>query len=138
MDPKLFRQRLEELAELKVIKEPRNANRREAEDVDTVWRNGEEFLIDPKDNPTLNLGIAKIRPITKPCDDCGEIVTNRRVEIKVYDNPYPHWRKNCVTCKMTEHPLTGRFDTPSPTASKSISYELKCLESRPKFSKPTK
>jgi hypothetical protein len=138
MDPKLFRQRLEELAELKVVKEPRTADRREAEDADSIWRDGKEYVINPKDNPTLNIAIARIKPMIKACEDCGLMVEDRLVHVKIYDNPYPHWRKNCISCKMTEHPLTGCFDTPSPTASKSISYELKCLNSRPVFKKPTK
>lgn len=140
MDPKLFRQRLEQLAKLKVIKEPRTAGRREAEDADSIWRNGEEFLIDPKDNPTLGCAIDCIHPKTEACEDCGNIVTDRVVYIKVCDFPKPHWRESCQACKKTRNPVTGEFDLTSVEASNT--YRI-LLNENPqyntmKYSKPAK
>lgn len=98
MDPKLFQQRLEELAELRVISPSRTAHVREATEPIDIFREGQEFEISHDSNPTLTTEIIKLKNTRRPCDDCGNIVDNRRVERRLYTSFRPHWREECMSC----------------------------------------
>lgn len=51
-----------------------------------------------------------IKPQTKPCDDCGRVVKDRKEEIREHQFPQPHWRKRCKACKKTWNPHTHAYD----------------------------
>lgn len=50
------------------------------------------------------------KPVTKPCEDCGKTVTNRREEVRLVQTPQPHWRKHCKNCNHTYNPVTKKYD----------------------------
>lgn len=61
-------------------------------------------------NPTLPLIIKKLKSQPRPCPDCGKIVKNRRIDIRVYQTgPVPHYRGNCNICQKTKDPYTGEW-----------------------------
>jgi len=141
MDPKLFKQRLEELAELKTVREPRSPAIRAAEEPEEIFRNGKTLLIDEKNNPTNMLGIKKLRSEEKICEDCDRFVKNRVINYKVLDFPMRHWRKSCGSCQKTFNPETEQFDLISTkAASVYINFFNKEKQSisRVVFKKPTK
>jgi hypothetical protein len=110
MDPELFKKRLEEIAELKQAKVPRAAGRAEATEPEIIKRGDQTFSIDLKDNPTIAWTIKKLKPHVAVCEDCRQVVENRLVEIKHYDLPNGHWRKNCKGCNKSQNPYSGKFD----------------------------
>jgi hypothetical protein len=141
MDPKLFKQRLEELAELKTVRAPRSPAQRAAEEPEEIFRNGKTLVIDEKNNPTNMLAIKKIRNQEQICEDCDRFVKNRVVNYKVLDSPQRHWRKSCGSCQKTFNPETGQFDLISTKAG----YVYACFFNKEKqsisrviFKKPTK
>lgn len=108
MDPKEFKRRLEELAEIQLTKVAGKAQRKPDETV-TVWRNGQEIEIPEKDNHTLHYKIKKIKNETQKCVDCNRRVKNRTITKKLYSYPVNHWRRLCNNCNLIEHPETGKF-----------------------------
>jgi hypothetical protein len=108
MDPKEFKQRLEELAELEVIK-AKALPQRAPEETVTVWRNGEEVAIDDDNNPTLTYKVKKLKQEKQPCVDCGKSVANRTVVRKLLNYPATHWRNHCNNCNSTQDPRTGEY-----------------------------
>ena len=110
MDPDLFKQRLEEFAELKQMKVPRAAGRAEATEPEVIKREGKTFTIELHDNPTIGWGIKKVKPRSAVCEDCCDVVVDRCVEIKKYDFPTTNWRKHCKACGMVQNPYTKKFD----------------------------
>ena len=108
MDNEEFLRRLNELAELKVIKVAGPAQRKPDEHL-IVWRNGQEYEIDDKANPTLYYRIKKIKDELRKCEDCGKKVKNRTISKKLYAFPVKHWRKLCNNCNMVQHPDTGKY-----------------------------
>ncbi len=140
MDPNEFKRQLEQFAELKQVKVPRGPNLREADEPDTVFRNGEEFIITRENNPTLTYCIKKIKHQTRPCEDCGNAVTDRITHLRICQFPEPHWRETCQNCGMTRNPDTGEFDLKGQQASNYFTTAIK--EQRPistiKFCRPNK
>jgi hypothetical protein len=108
MDNEEFLSRLTELAELQVIKVAGPAQRKPDEHL-IVWRNGQEYEIDDKANPTLYYRIKKIKNNVRKCEDCGRRVKERIVTKKLLSFPVVHWRQSCNTCKMYQHPETGDY-----------------------------
>ena len=48
----------------------------------------------------------------KPCEDCGLVVSDRRLSIrkmKKTTRQPAHWRNYCETCKLYQHPITKQF-----------------------------
>ena len=152
MDPKLFKQRLEEFAELKQMKVPRAAGRAEATQPEVIEREGKTFTIELHDNPTIGWGIKKLKPHVAVCEDCHNVVENRQVDSKRYDSPVDHWRKHCKPCGMIRNPYTNVFDVtvkhshhtfacfykgmPQPYAEECEQEEPSHL--KPHFKKPAK
>jgi ribosomal protein L37E len=110
MDPKLFQQRLEELAELTVIKEARNSGERMPDEPPEVMRNGQVIEIDRKDNNTWPWAVKKLKTQPKVCDDCGKTVKDRVVSRKLCTYPENHWRSNCSACGLHLNPETRKYD----------------------------
>ena len=108
MDNEEFLRRLNELAELQVIKVASPAKRKPEDEV-IVWRNGQAIEIDDTDNPTLYYKIKKLKSDVRKCDDCSKKVKNRTVTKKLYAYPVKHWRKLCNNCNMFEHPDSGKY-----------------------------
>ena len=128
MDPKLFKQRLEQFAELKQLKAPKTAAIRQTGEPETVFRGGEEFSVDQDNNPTIGWGIKKIKPHVAVCEDCRRVVEDRCVEIRRYDTPVKHWRSHCKPCGMVENPYTKEFSI----TVKQSGYTYICwLENKP-------
>lgn len=61
-------------------------------------------------NDSVPPEILKLKCAEKPCDDCGQHLTEqRKVESKKYDSAGGHWRTRCVNCTKYQHPLTKEF-----------------------------
>lgn len=54
--------------------------------------------------------LVEIINLQRDCDDCGIRETDRKVNIKHYKKPYPHWRKYCTQCQRWQNPQTGAWD----------------------------
>jgi hypothetical protein len=56
--------------------------------------------------------LLELPPRTYPnCEDCNcELDHTRIVYTKRLIKPYPHWSKQCQTCKCYQSPLTGEFN----------------------------
>lgn len=51
-------------------------------------------------NDNHNLRITKVRAIA-PCESCGrQLDETRYVRIQKNEQPRPHWREYCYTCKL--------------------------------------
>ena len=83
---------------------------------DVIEREGQKIAISHTNNPTWHIGIKKLKPIVKACEDCGKMVKDRKVFINVYAYPQPHRRKNCHSCKKTQDPITKEFTISTVTA----------------------
>ena len=108
MDPKEYKRRLEELAEIQLVKVAGKAQRKPDEIV-TIWRNGEEIEIPEKDNHTLYYKVKKIRNEISKCEDCGKRAKKRTITRKLYTYPINHWRNFCNNCGMFQHPETEKY-----------------------------
>ena len=106
MEDKLFRERLNELAELK-LRKSRTTSEHEPE---LVFRQGQEHLLSEQDNPTHLLEIKRIRYQERPCEYCERVVVNQRITQVLHRFPQPHWRRSCSGCGLTQDPTTGQFD----------------------------
>ena len=60
-----------------------------------------EHLLEFKVDTSCPNGPSKVcvKPRSQPCDDCGIIVSNRRVQHKKYASA-PHWRSQCMSCNL--------------------------------------
>ena len=63
-------------------------------------------------NTTVSPQIVNLFPITKPCEDCGSLVTNRTVTYRRCgtDTDRPYWKIKCTECRMHKNPWTGEFN----------------------------
>jgi hypothetical protein len=140
MDPKEFKQRLKEFAELVQIKPAKTPAIKEPIESDSIWRDGEEIVIDKDNNETLNWAVKKLHDRTEACPDCDLIVINRTVHYKVCTHPFDHWRASCKNCRKTQCPETGRFTLSSIAAGNIYTNHLKQNRSKSMvlFKKPTK
>jgi hypothetical protein len=152
MDPELFKRQLEKFAELQQVKTPRTPAIREKDELEVIFRGGDEFTVGLNNNPTLNVGIKQLKPHIAVCEDCRQVVENRVVEIKVYDCPETHWRRHCKACKFSQNPFTKKYDLtikrshyvndcyqngkPEPEEYEETEEELSHL--KPVFKKPAK
>jgi hypothetical protein len=110
MEHNTFIQRLSEFAELRKVKIPRSAGQREADTACDIFRNGETFIIDKDNNSTWAWEIKKLKPIIKPCEDCGKECKDRKVARTLYTFPERHWRQHCSSCNRVQDPETKQFD----------------------------
>lgn len=108
MDPKEFKRRLEELAEIMPNKVPNHKGRKPDEPI-IVHRDGEEIVIPEDENHTLTYRIKKLRNESQKCPDCNKKVKNRIIYTKLYTYPIGHWRRLCNGCNLTEHPESKKF-----------------------------
>ena len=53
--------------------------------------------------------IKTLKPITKICDDCGQVATNRVTHLTANKSPYPHWKELCKACNKWRNPDTNEF-----------------------------
>ena len=112
MDPKIFKEKLEQFALLKQITAAKSAGIREPEEATTVFRNSEEIEIDIDANPTINWRIDKLKPVTQVCSDCHLVVEDRVIHIKLYDSPEVHWRRCCTNCNLVQNPYNQKYELP--------------------------
>jgi hypothetical protein len=110
MEHNIFIKRLEEFAELKRVKVAKSGNVREADTACDIFRNGETHIIDKDNNSTWGWEIKRLKPIVKPCEDCGKECQDRRVTKSLYSFPTKHWRRHCNGCNRVQNPETGAFD----------------------------
>jgi len=54
--------------------------------------------------------IKSISHTPQPCEDCGLIVENRRIQQRFHDSPQKHFRKKCLNCKKFYNPQTKQYD----------------------------
>jgi hypothetical protein len=104
MEDKLFRERLSELAELKLRKTYTTS------EPERVFRQGHEHELSEQHNPTHLLEIKQIKHQERPCEYCDRVVVNQRITQTLNRWPQPHWRRSCSTCGLTQNPNTGQFE----------------------------
>jgi hypothetical protein len=124
MDSKEFKQRLEEFAELEIIK-ARALPQRSPEETVTVWRNGEQVAIEDDNNPTLMYRVKKLKQDKTACVDCGKLVVNRVVVKKLLTFPIRHWRNHCNHCNSTQDPRTGEYKLKGAASNNAWTQFLK-------------
>lgn len=150
MDPKLFKQQIEQYAELQQITAARTAGMREPEEAVVIERQGQVTTIDPDNNQTLQWRIKCLKNTARVCEDCYKVVDSRVVEIKRYPNPTDHWRKHCKACNLGMNPYSNKFElenkdaqyynacwlngNPEPHSLDQVKQSI----SRPVFKKPAK
>jgi len=122
MEHNTFIQRLSEFAELKKIKVPRTPATREFEGSNEIFRNGETIVIDKDNNETWAWAIKRLKPIIKPCEDCGLECKDRKVNKTLYVFPQRHWRQHCTGCNRVQEPDTKQYTL---TATQAQSYFVK-------------
>jgi hypothetical protein len=110
MERKLFLQRLEQLAELKPIKPPATAKRREADGPEVIQRGLDTIVLDQKENETLAYRVKRLKEKSRPCEHCDRVVKDQTIAIRFLGYPEPHRRETCSTCRKTKNPETGAFD----------------------------
>ena len=110
MEHDKFIQCLESVAILRRVKAPRDTNTNLQEGANDIFRNGETFVLDKDNNSTWAYEIKKLKPIIKPCEDCGVECQNRKVSKSLYVFPQKHWRTWCSGCNRVKNPETGQFD----------------------------
>ena len=54
------------------------------------------------------LEVKKLRPHLHHCDYCDKTVTDQKVVCRIAQDPVPHWRSRCQTCKCYLHPETQK------------------------------
>ena len=128
MKPEEFYERLSKIAVYRVPKpvnpgqsqEERTAKRRLAKlkELDD-WQDDPELaalvqeledFITPKKNYTVPIELVKLKIQARSCEDCGQEVTDRKVNMRILSSPEPHWRRSCTHCRRTFNPLTEKFD----------------------------
>jgi hypothetical protein len=123
MENNLFIQRLKELADIKRIKPPGSSGIRKGEESNEIFRNGELRSIGEDHNDTWAYQIKQLKPIVKPCEDCGVECKNRVVNKTLYIFPKRHWRTHCSVCNRVQNPETKQFDLlPMKAQSHFISF----------------
>jgi hypothetical protein len=110
-----FIQRLEQFAEIKPVKMPIHGNARKASEACDIFRNGETFFIDNKNNKTLGYEIKRLKTVKTACEDCGKQVQDRRIWNRVMFTPQRHWRKTCSACNLNQHPVTKKWTVSNNT-----------------------
>ena len=110
MKEDLFVQRLQELAEVRKVKAPRDPGARATDGHCDIFRNGETYLLDKDNNSTWAYEIKRLKPIIKPCEDCGVECKDRKILRSLYTFPKKHWRTHCNGCNRVKNPVTGVFD----------------------------
>lgn len=110
MDQEEFIKRLAQFAELKEIKPPKTAGRREASEEEIIERNGKILVLDKDTNPTLTYEVKKLKNSARACDYCDQKVKDQVISKRWLNFPKGHWRESCNSCKMTKNPETGCFD----------------------------
>lgn len=110
MDPKDFLEKLNEYAEVKPIKPPKNGGTREADEPEEIVRQGQSFIIDKDTNPSWALEVKKLKTKPRDCEYCDKTVVNQIVNKRLLTFPVLHWRETCNICRMTKNPNTGKFD----------------------------
>lgn len=69
----------------------------------------EEFVT-PKKNYTIPIELLRVKVQPRACEDCGETVIDRRLNIRVVAFPERHWRRSCTHCRKTYNPETKQYD----------------------------
>ena len=95
---------------------------------EVIEREGRKIAISNKSNPTWTIAVKRLKPIVKPCEDCGVVVKDRRVHTSLYAYPRPHWRSNCVQCRKTQDPITKQFTLPTVGAQVYFTAYLNKLD----------
>lgn len=135
MDQKKYREILETFGEVKVIKVPKNGDRRESDEVEQVKYQGQMIEIGRDNNPTLTIALKRLhcQDQERICDDCGLVVKDRRTERRVCTFPELHWRETCATCHKTRHPISNEFTLDSRQAVNVYREHLNNPELRAKM-----
>ena len=110
MDPKIFKEQLEQLAEIRDRKPVRNSGQRPAiEYITEIDEFGEEYSVpvEIKHNDTLGFELVKLRDQHKICElGCGDVVTNQVIQKRLCSSPKPHWRTRCDNCSGWQNPTS--------------------------------
>jgi hypothetical protein len=122
MDENLFRAKLTQVADWDIplvssggeTKSPRDRRRGPKSYEEKEWElNEEEAIGEPiktGPNDTVPPRILKVKHQPIPCDGCDRIVEGRVVELRLIQNPAPHWREKCNYCKKMKNPNNDLFE----------------------------
>lgn len=120
MDPKCFKNRLEELAEIKPIKP---AKTHEPAELNQAVINGETVTLTNQFNPTLGFELLKVKTTSRLCElGCGCIVENQVIERRLCTQPEKHWRIRCNCGNYVNPKGDGFVKGGSQIAAAFISY----------------
>ena len=119
MDQNEFLQKLSELAEWEIPRVGASGGSMpqkkikvvEEVDLDNDDDDEEAEVVEPEvkgPNVTIAPRITKIKPQPRMCEDCHEIVENRKTLRKMNFTPVTHWREKC-NCGIYKDPNTGEF-----------------------------
>lgn len=61
-------------------------------------------------NDSVPPRILKVKHTPIACDGCDRIVEGRVVEMRLIQNPVPHWREKCNICKKMKNPNNDVFE----------------------------
>lgn len=70
----------------------------------------EEIIYKDGINTSRNPIVLAVKYPDKPCEACGLIGQDRRIECKIYHTGGAHWRQRCSQCNKVLNPDTGCFD----------------------------
>lgn len=106
MDKNEFKKRLEEVAEIEILKPKKDPNIRLDDSAEDVVRVGDEWVeLTSKVNPTLGFKFIKLKDNNQACElGCGKIVANQLIERRLCFSPKKHWRTRCSNCSCFVSP----------------------------------
>lgn len=62
------------------------------------------------------------------CEDCPNLVKDRRIEMKLNVKPTAHWKTTCKNCGKIQHPLTKEFSLDQNSYRSFLSDHLLVLK----------
>lgn len=80
-------------------------------------------------NETFPPKIKRLLPLEKSCEDCGQMVAGRCVNIELIPGT-GYKKERCQTCKKSKNPYTGEFTLTGAEASQKWNNYLKPVSRR--------
>ena len=120
MDHKTFKEKLQEVAEIKHIKP---AHSHEPAELNTAIIDGEQVELTNQFNPTLGFELLKVKTSSRLCElGCGCIVENQVIEKRLCYQPQKHWRTRCNCGNYVNPQGDGFIKGGAQIAAAFISY----------------
>ena len=114
MDPKLFKQKLDQVAEWYITTGDSNG----------AWST---------DNPTGRIQISEIKLNETSCHDCSRPLTSHRVIRCFRNSSTGAWTESCRQCGYTRNPESGKFES---QAQQKLTAALAAAAQGPRVGRP--